>query len=35
MAMRRDDAIRWRWLSCRKLEDYQFHRYRRLHDGIC
>jgi riboflavin biosynthesis pyrimidine reductase len=35
VGVRRDDAIRWRWLSCRKLEDYQFHRYRRLHDGIC
>ncbi len=35
VGLRRDEAIRWRWMSCRKLEDYQFHRYRRLNDGIC
>jgi riboflavin biosynthesis pyrimidine reductase len=35
VGLRRDEAIRWHWLSCRKLEDYQFHRYRRLRDGIC
>jgi riboflavin biosynthesis pyrimidine reductase len=35
VGLRRDQAIRWRWMSCRKLEDYQFHRYRRLDDGIC
>jgi riboflavin biosynthesis pyrimidine reductase len=25
----REDAVRWRWLSCRKVDDYQFHRFRR------
>jgi riboflavin biosynthesis pyrimidine reductase len=25
----RQDAARWRWLSCRRVEDYQFHRFRR------
>jgi len=24
-----EEAIRWRWLSCRKVGDYQFHRFRR------
>ena len=28
------DAVRWTWLSCRKLGDYQFHRFRRK-TGIC
>jgi riboflavin biosynthesis pyrimidine reductase len=23
------DAARWHWLSCRKVDDYQFHRFRR------
>jgi riboflavin biosynthesis pyrimidine reductase len=23
------DAVRWHWLSCRKVGDYQFHRFRR------
>jgi riboflavin biosynthesis pyrimidine reductase len=23
------DAVRWRWLSCRRVGDYQFHRFRR------
>ena len=23
------DAVRWSWLSCRKVGDYQFHRFRR------
>jgi riboflavin biosynthesis pyrimidine reductase len=25
----KQDAVRWRWLSCRKVEDHQFHRFRR------
>jgi riboflavin biosynthesis pyrimidine reductase len=25
----KDDAVRWHWLSCRKVGDYQFHRFRR------
>jgi len=35
VGLRRDEAICWQWLSCRKLDNYQFHRYRRLCDGIC
>jgi riboflavin biosynthesis pyrimidine reductase len=29
------DAVSWSWLSCRKLGDYQFHRFRRKLGGIC
>ena len=29
VALGKDDAVRWRWLSCRKVGDYQFHRFRR------
>jgi riboflavin biosynthesis pyrimidine reductase len=29
------DAVRWSWLSCRKVADYQFHRFRRKLSGIC
>ncbi len=25
----KEDAVRWSWLSCRKVGDYQFHRFRR------
>jgi riboflavin biosynthesis pyrimidine reductase len=25
----REDIVRWEWLSCRKVGDYQFHRFRR------
>jgi riboflavin biosynthesis pyrimidine reductase len=25
----KQDAVHWRWLSCRKVADYQFHRLRR------
>jgi riboflavin biosynthesis pyrimidine reductase len=25
----KEDAVRWRWLSCRKVGDHQFHRFRR------
>jgi riboflavin biosynthesis pyrimidine reductase len=25
----KEDAVRWQWLSCRKVGDYQFHRFRR------
>ncbi len=25
----KDEAVRWEWLSCRKVGDYQFHRFRR------
>ena len=31
----RQDAVRWRWLSCRKVADYQFHRFRRQESTIC
>jgi len=31
----RDEAVRWQWLSCRKVDDYQFHRFRRKLKGIC
>lgn len=31
----REDAVRWRWLSCRKVGDFQFHRFRRKFGGIC
>jgi riboflavin biosynthesis pyrimidine reductase len=29
------DAVRWRWLSCRKVADHQFHRFRREPSPIC
>ncbi len=29
IGLSRQDAVRWRWLSCRKVADYQFHRFRR------
>jgi len=29
------DAVRWSWLSCRKVGDHQFHRFRRKVSGIC
>jgi riboflavin biosynthesis pyrimidine reductase len=29
VGLSRQDAVRWRWLSCRKVDDYQFHRFRR------
>ena len=30
----KEDAVRWAWLSCRKLGDYQFHRFRRKASGV-
>jgi 5-amino-6-(5-phosphoribosylamino)uracil reductase len=29
VALGKNDAVRWRWLSCRKVGDHQFHRFRR------
>jgi riboflavin biosynthesis pyrimidine reductase len=29
------DAIPWHWLSCRKVGDHQFHRFRRKLPGVC
>jgi riboflavin biosynthesis pyrimidine reductase len=29
VSLSKQDAVRWRWLSCRKVADYQFHRIRR------
>jgi riboflavin biosynthesis pyrimidine reductase len=29
VSLSREDAVRWRWLSCRKVADFQFHRFRR------
>ncbi len=29
------DAVRWHWLSCRKVGDYQFHRFRRKPAAVC
>ena len=26
----KDELIRWQWLSCRKIENHQFNRYRRI-----
>jgi riboflavin biosynthesis pyrimidine reductase len=26
----RDEMVRWHWLSCRKIENHQFNRYRRI-----
>jgi riboflavin biosynthesis pyrimidine reductase len=31
----KEEAVRWQWLSCRKVADYQFHRFRRKSKGIC
>jgi riboflavin biosynthesis pyrimidine reductase len=31
----REDAVRWHWLSCRKVDDFQFHRFRRKFTSIC
>jgi riboflavin biosynthesis pyrimidine reductase len=31
----KEDAVRWSWLSCRKVRDHQFHRFRRKVSGIC
>jgi riboflavin biosynthesis pyrimidine reductase len=31
----KEEAVRWHWLSCRKVGDYQFHRFRRNLSGIC
>jgi riboflavin biosynthesis pyrimidine reductase len=31
----KEEAVRWHWLSCRKVGDYQFHRFRRKLQGIC
>jgi riboflavin biosynthesis pyrimidine reductase len=31
----KEEAVRWHWLSCRKVGDYQFHRFRRELKGIC
>jgi riboflavin biosynthesis pyrimidine reductase len=25
----KENAVHWKWLSCRKVEDHQFHRFRR------
>jgi riboflavin biosynthesis pyrimidine reductase len=30
VALGKQDAVRWRWLSCRKVGDHQFHRFRRV-----
>jgi riboflavin biosynthesis pyrimidine reductase len=30
----RDEAVRWSWLSCRKVGDHQFHRFRRKAKGV-
>jgi riboflavin biosynthesis pyrimidine reductase len=29
VALGKDDAVRWRWLSCRRVGNHQFHRLRR------
>jgi riboflavin biosynthesis pyrimidine reductase len=31
----KEDAVRWSWLSCRKVSDYQFHRFRRKPSSVC
>jgi riboflavin biosynthesis pyrimidine reductase len=31
----KEDAVRWSWLSCRRVGDHQFHRFRRKVSGIC
>ena len=35
VGLSREDAVRWHWLSCRKVGDFQFHRFRRKFTGIC
>jgi riboflavin biosynthesis pyrimidine reductase len=35
VGLSREDAVRWRWLSCRRVGDFQFHRFRRKFTGIC
>jgi riboflavin biosynthesis pyrimidine reductase len=30
----KEEAVHWSWLSCRKLGDYQFHRFRRKRSGV-
>ena len=29
ISLSKQDAVHWRWLSCRKVDGYQFHRFRR------
>jgi riboflavin biosynthesis pyrimidine reductase len=31
----KEEAVRWHWLSCRKVGDYQFHRFRRKCAVVC
>jgi len=31
----REEAVHWNWLSCRKVDDYQFHRFRRKPAATC
>jgi len=31
----RKDAVHWSWLSCRRVDDYQFHRFRRKVSRVC
>jgi riboflavin biosynthesis pyrimidine reductase len=31
----RQNAVQWSWLSCRKVGDHQFHRFRRKAALIC
>ena len=35
VGLSKQDAVHWRWLSCRKVDDYQFHRFRREASCIC
>ena len=35
IGLSKQEAVRWQWLSCRKVGDYQFHRFRRKKGGIC
>lgn len=35
VGLSKSDAARWQWLSCRKVGDYQFHRFRRKLKSIC
>jgi len=35
VGLSKEDAVRWSWLSCRKVGDHQFHRFRRKVSGIC
>ena len=30
VALGKEDAVRWQWLSCRRVADHQFHRFRRV-----